>query len=66
MTIEFFCVFGHKIGIFNFSCAIALFFFIIAVLELGVHTYFVVALIPIFSLSVILTRIETSAPVLLW
>ena len=44
VMIESFRFFGYKIDVFHISCATALFSFIILVLELEVHCYFVIIL----------------------
>ena len=59
-----FGVFGHKIDIFHISWVIALFSFIIILLE--VHWYFLLVFIPKFLLSVTFARIATMALSLFW
>ena len=53
-------VFGYKIDIFHIFCAIALIFFIIQVLESGVHGYFVLVFIPKFLASITFARFTMS------
>ena len=53
-------VFGYKIDIFHIFCAIALIFFIIQVLESGVHGYFVLVFIPKFLVSITFARFTMS------
>ena len=53
-------VFGYNIDIFHIFCVIALIFFIILVLESGVHGHFVLVFIPKFLASITFARFTMS------
>ena len=64
VMIEFFGRSGYKIEVFHVSCTIALFSFIILVLESELDSYFVLVFIPKFLVNAPFARITTSAPAL--